>query len=294
MTDHSRLRRPGIAAATVAMVVAGIVGGVSAAGARENTTLFSVEGAAPCFSETKKTTCATGESPQLVMQTGETLTWDFSSGALPVGQWHNAQRKAGSATSDDNWNTFQPMIQQGGTQSFTFTKPGVYEFLCGVHQTMTGTVTVEGGAVTTTPTPSVTEVPTEVPTEEPTAVPTFSATPAATPTPDDHLNTPAPGRGAPKDTEAPRLLRAKVKTDRAGAKLSFWVSEPSTIQVYAYRKGVKKPVTSATLHVAAGTRSVVVRSSSLRKKGTYTFQWQATDAMANKGNIAKKTLRVKR
>ena len=52
-------------------------------------------------------------------------------------------------------------------------------------------------------------------------------------------------------------------------------------------------MTSATLHVAAGTRSVVVRSSSLRKKGTYTVQWRAVDAMANKGNVAKKTLKVK-
>jgi hypothetical protein len=113
-------------------------------------------------------------------------------------------------------------------------------------------------------------------------------------TPDDHLFTPAPGKGAPKDTTAPRLLRAKVKSVSQGAKLSFWVSEPSTVQVLAYRKGVKKPVTSATLHVAAGSRSVVVRSTSLRKRGTYTLQWQAIDAMANKSNVAKKTLKVKR
>ncbi len=53
-------------------------------------------------------------------------------------------------------------------------------------------------------------------------------------------------------------------------------------------------MTRATLHVAAGTRSVVVRSSSLRKKGTYAVEWRAIDAMANKSNVVKKTLKVKR
>ena len=53
-------------------------------------------------------------------------------------------------------------------------------------------------------------------------------------------------------------------------------------------------MTAASVHVAAGKRSVPVRSSSLRKKGTYSLQWQAIDAMANKSKVVKKTLKVKR
>ena len=64
-TDQSRLRRPGIAAAIAVLAVAGIVGGVSVAGATENTTIYSVEngGVSPCFSTVKKTTCAADEQP---------------------------------------------------------------------------------------------------------------------------------------------------------------------------------------------------------------------------------------
>jgi plastocyanin len=290
-TDLSWLRRPGIAAAIAMLAAAGIVGGVSTAGARENTTLFSVEGAVPCFSETKKTACATGESPSIAMETGETITWDFSS-AVSIGMLHNAQRKAGAATADANWNKFTPMVQVGGTQSFRFTRAGVYEFVCGVHSTMTGTVTVTGDPVEATPT--TTSVPTEEPTEEPTASPTFSATarPGATATPDSHLNTPAPGKAARTDTQAPQLTGVKAKAVSAGAKLSFSVSEPATLRIVA-RRG-KRTVTSATLHVAAGKRSVTLHSSSLRKKGTYSLEVRAVDAMGNAASPVKTTLKVKR
>jgi hypothetical protein len=157
---------------------------------------------------------------------------------------------------------------------------------------MEGTIIVQGEP-TTTPTASPSASPSSTPDDTPSATPTFQATvpPGSTPVADDHLNTPAPGKAATKDTTAPRLLRAQVKRAAQGAKLSFWVSEVSTIRVTAKRG--KRVVTSATLHVAAGTRSVTVRSSALKRKGTYTLQWQATDAMANKSNVAKKTLRVK-
>src|SRR5689334_22304402 len=63
-TDHSRLRRPGIAAATAALVAVGIVGGVSVAGARENITLYSVEaGSTGCYSLDKNTPCVPGTKP---------------------------------------------------------------------------------------------------------------------------------------------------------------------------------------------------------------------------------------
>ena len=34
-------------------------------------------------------------------------------------------------------------LKSGGTYSFTFTKPGVYQYICSIHQYMTGSVTVK-------------------------------------------------------------------------------------------------------------------------------------------------------
>jgi len=65
-----------------------------------------------------------------------------------------------------------------------------------------------------------------------------------------------------------------------------------TLKITA-RRG-KRTVTSATLHVAAGKRSITLRSSSLRKKGTYSLELRAVDAMANAASPVKTTLKVKR
>jgi hypothetical protein len=224
------------------------------------------------------------------MQTGDTLTWDFGSG-VSIDMLHNAQRKAGATTADANWNAFTPAVQVGGTRSFTFTRAGVYEFVCGVHPTMTGSVTVTGDPVQPTATPATRKL-----AQAPVPAATFQATvaPGATAAPDDHLNTPAPGKAAGSDTQAPLVTSPKINAVSQGARISFQVSEAATIHVKAFRKGGKRPVTAATLHVAAGKRSVVVRSSSLRRKGTYTLQWQAVDAMGNKTTVLKQTLKVKR
>ena len=37
-----------------------------------------------------------------------------------------------------------PHLAQGDTYSFTFTEPGTYEYVCGIHPRMTGTIVVEG------------------------------------------------------------------------------------------------------------------------------------------------------
>ena len=290
-TPRGRARRPRVVAVTATLAVIGIAAGVSVAGARETFTFYSLEnGTSPCFSRDASTPCASGQKPEVTVQTGDTVVWDFS-GAVPTQQYHNAASD-GSTPANAAWNARPRLnIQVGGTQQWSFGEAGRYEFVCAVHPSMVGTVIVEGTPVET-PTPTATPTQTATPTA--TATPTFAATvpPTVTVTPDDHLTTPAPGKGARRDIEAPRLLRAKVKTASRGAKLSFWVSEAANIEVVA-RRG-KSVVTSARLHVASGTRSVVLRSSSLRKRGSYSVEWVAVDAMANKGNVVKKTLKVKR
>src|SRR5438128_2704641 len=96
--DQSRLRRPGIAAATAALLIAGVVGSVGVAGARENTTIYSVEngGTNPCFSTAKKTACTSGERPVVTIQTGDKVTWDMSTGT------HNAASKSANP-ADAAW-----------------------------------------------------------------------------------------------------------------------------------------------------------------------------------------------
>jgi plastocyanin len=283
-TDQRGLRRAGLAVATAALVAAGVIGSVSVAGARETKTIYSVfnNNVNPCFSTESKATCNGAEKPTITIQTGDTVVWEMSSGGV-----HNAAPKS-STPADPVWDG-RSKVTFPQSDTYTFGKPGTYEFVCSAHAPyMTGTIVVEGE-------PVATATPTATP--EVTATPTFAATvpPAATAVPDDHTTTPLPGKGkAAPDKTAPTLTATKVARDRAGAKLSFTVSEASTIQVVAYRKGSKKALTRATLHVAAGKRSVVVRSSSLRKKGTYTLQWQAVDAMSNRSVVVKKTLKVKR
>ena len=79
-TDQSRLRRPGIAAAVAVLAAAGVVGGVSVAGARRTSTIYAVEnGLEPCFSASAQDACATGEQPSVTIQTGDTVMWELSS-----------------------------------------------------------------------------------------------------------------------------------------------------------------------------------------------------------------------
>lgn len=292
-TEHSRLRRPGVAAATAAIAVAGVVAGVgvAGAGARENITIYSVEngGANPCFSTVAKATCDPGEKPVVTIQTGDKVTWNFGTGV------HNAASKS-STPANEAWNKrTSPLVAAGPPQEWTFGAEGQYVFLCQAHPGMEGTIIVEGEPVET-PTAEPTEVPTEDPTEEPSATPTFVATapPGPTPTPDNHLTTPAPGKAARTDREAPRLQGVSFKRSARGAQLRFWLSEQSTLSAVVTRKGTSQPVTAATVQVPAGTRALVLRTEGLAKPGTYTLSLRPVDAMGNKGATATKTLKVKR
>jgi plastocyanin len=152
-TDHSRLRRPGVAAATAALAVAGVVAGVSVAGARENVTIYAVEnGATPCFSE--KATGPCGAAPVVTIQTGDKVTWNFGTGV------HNAHSKS-SNPANAAWNArTSPLVAAGPPQEWTFGEAGEYVFVCQAHLGMEGTIIVEGGTVET-PTPEPTEEPTE-------------------------------------------------------------------------------------------------------------------------------------
>jgi plastocyanin len=63
--------------------------------------------------------------------------------------WTNSDAQAHTATADDNSWDAGTVSGSGGTASVTFATAGVFPYHCAIHPTMTGTVTVTGGAPAT-------------------------------------------------------------------------------------------------------------------------------------------------
>jgi len=66
----------------------------------------------------------------LNVKVGTTVTWR-NEDHVP----HNIESSDGTLQS--------PNLEQGETWSFKFTQPGTYEYICGLHQSMKGSVKVE-------------------------------------------------------------------------------------------------------------------------------------------------------
>ena len=67
----------------------------------------------------------------LTVKAGTKVTWTFKDDAD-----HNVEPVGGAEP------TKSPDLKDGGTYSFTFTKPGTVKYRCSIHNYMTGTVTV--------------------------------------------------------------------------------------------------------------------------------------------------------
>jgi len=65
------------------------------------------------------------------VKAGTTVTWTFSDSAA-----HNIDPVGGTEPKKS------PDLKSGGTYTFTFTKAGTYNYRCGIHNSMTGTVVV--------------------------------------------------------------------------------------------------------------------------------------------------------
>jgi plastocyanin len=290
MSTGFRKHRRGFLAATSTLAVAAGIAVVSVAGAAQETKIYvsDVDGTTCFTARPDQTSCGAGGPVDVTVQTGDKVTWDFAGATMA----HNVAADAKSPSDEPNeaWKAFitpgKPPIRNpgdNGTDSFVFGKAGVYRYVCQLHATMKGTITVVGEEVATpTPTPTVSATPT----------PTFAATAIATATPDDHTSTPRPGHASATDTQPPSLQRASVKRVAAGAQLRFTLSEPATVSIALVRKGAKSSAASAVVHAPAGTRSFVLRTKAL-KRGTYSATFAPVDAMGNKGATATKTLRVR-
>jgi plastocyanin len=265
-------RRSGIPRVAAALAVVGcIVAGVSVAGAAEPRADQLV----------RATNSDTWDKMELDMETGDTVTWDFTSNRS-----HNAQKKPESPpTADPAWNEFSTEYAASGRESFTFTQPGTYEFVCGAHSaTMYGTIEVTGPPV------EPTAEPTETPSSTPTATPTQTAAPVPTVRPDDRT-TPAPTGSAALDRTAPAITNYSLKAVRRGATVRFSLSENAAVTI-RFKKG-SKTLRTARLSARAGSRAVTVRGSKL-VKGRYSVEIEARDARGNRAPMARKTVRVTR
>jgi plastocyanin len=259
----------GLVAAVVAIAAAGGVG-VAAAHQLADAQVYGKDAGGPCFSTTAGTDCTTGETAEVSINTGEKVTWNFDGNVN-----HNAAA-ANDVPADPTWKDYSGDFVTTGSYSRTFTQPGDYQFLCQAHPAqMTGVIHVTGDPVET-PTSTPTTTPSATPTPTPTTHPGGSTTPPPTPT---------------EDTVKPRVRSLKLKALRHAARVTFRLSEPSTVTIRV-RRG-HKVVKTVRKQVAAGKRTVTIRSKKL-KKGRYTIVVLARDAFGNRSVAASKSLRIKR
>jgi PKD repeat protein len=75
------------------------------------------------------------EPANVTVDVGDTVRWEYDQAQAP----HNVK------STSENWSYTGEVKSPGGPpDSYTFTTPGLYTFLCQVHPEMTGSVTVEG------------------------------------------------------------------------------------------------------------------------------------------------------
>jgi plastocyanin len=271
-------RSPRARAVGAALAVGGMLTYAGVAGAAADQTITAVGGVDGQWDK--------GHLAPVEIATGESVTFHFEQGGF-----HNVASSgaANGAETDVRWDPYAypaeyQLAAAGASDKYTFYKKGTYSFVCVAHPGMTGTIEVAGE---------------DKPIPEPTASPTPSATATPTPSPsgntpppvDDHTQTPAPTPAA--DAVKPTLSGVKLKPAKRAAKVTFKLSENATVTVKVRKRGAKKVLRSVTLQARAGTRTVVVRSSKLRK-GRYTVTLTARDAMGNTSAASNAALRIRK
>lgn len=254
--------------AAMGVVIAGaVVGYVGVAGASESRPDATIG----------VTAANTWNPADIDIETGETVTFDYTGSQLP----HN--RKGETGPPEDTTWFVGTEFKSSGTDEHTFNLPGVYEFVCQAHPAMTGKITVTGEPVEATPTPTAT------PTRTATPVPTVRPTVTPTPAPMDDRTTPAPPGTVRADTVAPSITGLKTKATKAGAKVSFKLSESASVTLRVKRgKTTVKTVRGA---FRAGGGSVTLRRMA---RGTYRVEIEARDARGNRAAVQRKTVKVTR
>ena len=271
----------GLLAATATVALSGGVAWAGVAGAAEQADTTVTAGA------------DRWDKPSVQIQPGDTVTWHMGSQAP-----HNLHA-TNDPPQDPAWNDFHKpsdadfdVAPADATYEYTFEEEGEYTYVCKIHaSTMTGTVVVSTDPVEPTPDPTEDPDPTTDPNPQPTTSPT--PTPTATPPADDHTQTPAPGATASTDKTAPRLSRVRLKGLRRAARVSFRVSETATVTMRFKKRGARRVLRRARVQARAGKHTVRIRSAKF-KRGRYTVDLRAQDAMGNRSSLKRSNLRVRR
>lgn len=121
----------------VALAVAILVlSGLRASAAREPVAILGASG---------------GFSPATVtVQENDSVEWRHRD---PTGDDHSVKKASTGSSGSFDWAEI--VVQAGQSASIKFTAPGTYEYVCGFHSSMQGTVIVEPGASPPSPTPSL-------------------------------------------------------------------------------------------------------------------------------------------
>ena len=268
------LTQRGVIAALVAVAgtaAVGVTGASGSSGQAAEHRVYALEqlGGTYCFS-TNTTTCSGPVELDIsAAGGGDTVIWDFSDG--PYDNPHNAV----SETEGWDFSTGAPSQDHDpDPDRYTFTQNGTYRFICALHPgQMSGTIEVTGGA-TGSPSPS----------------PSPSATPSTQPS-DPGIQTPRPTGGA-QDLVKPALQSLGAKGKRRAVRVTFRLSENATVTIRVKRGN--RTLKTVTKQLAAGERSLAVRSAKLRKGRRYKVEVLARDASGNVSTLASKSLRIRR
>jgi hypothetical protein len=115
---------------------------------------------------------------------------------------------------------------------------------------------------------------------------------SATPTPSgSDRTTPAPLGSSRADVTAPVVSKLKLKAVAHGARVSFTLSESSTVTI-RFKRG-SRTVRTVKLSTRAGARSFTVRSTRF-VRARYTVEVEARDARGNKATVQSAKVRVTR
>lgn len=195
------------------------------------------------------------DTPQVTVAKGDSVRWTFPN----TTQVHNV------ASDSPNWTYASPLAKPAPDGTYTFDAAGVYRFVCEVHSSMTGEVTVTDGSGAPPPPPP-------------------PPPPGEQPFPSDQGEF-AFERGG-LDTARP-ALRASARRTASRVKVSFRVSERSVVRVVLARGG--RTVARRTVH-AARRGSVTLRGL---KAGRYVARVSATDVAGNRSAARRLAVRVR-
>jgi amicyanin len=99
----------------------------------------------PALPEETKTSSSTSSLPSQVSVTIQSFKFSPSTLTIKVGStvtWTNMDGAPHNIKSEDN-TLDSPDLSRGQSWSFTFTNPGTYNYICGIHPSMKGSITVE-------------------------------------------------------------------------------------------------------------------------------------------------------